>query len=158
MNISFACPTCEHPARLALAGSRDWQCPACDSILQLPAPSPDRGLHACAVCGNLELYRKKDFPHWLGMLLLFLACVAFLVTNYLYQQWLAWAILLGSAVLDCLLYLAVGDVVVCYRCGAHHRGFAANPAHHPFELSVGERYRQEQLRRAQMQIDRNFRV
>jgi hypothetical protein len=89
------------------------------------------------------------------MLLLVAACVAFLVTNYLYQQWLAWGILLGSALIDGLLYLAVGVVVVCYRCGAHHRGFAPRPQHGPFELSIGERYRQERLRREQMQAERN---
>jgi hypothetical protein len=135
---------------MELGASREWQCPACDSITRLPAVPPDRGLTACALCANAELYRKKDFPHWLGMLLLVIACLAFLVTNYLYQQWLAWAILLGSALLDGVLYLAVGDVVVCYGCGAHHRGFAAKPAHGPFELSIGERYRQAQLRRAQL--------
>jgi hypothetical protein len=111
-------------------------------------------LNACALCGEAELYRKKDFPHWLGMLLLVIACLAFLVTNYLYQQWLAWAILLASAVVDGLLYLAVRDVVVCYRCGTQHRGFAPNPAHGSFELSIGERYRQEQLRREQLQAIR----
>jgi hypothetical protein len=105
-------------------------------------------------CGSAELYRKKDFPHWLGMLLLIAACLAFVVANYLYQQWLAWGILLGSALIDCLLYLAVGDVVVCYRCDAHHRGFAPNPNQHPFELSIGERYRQERLRRERLQAER----
>jgi hypothetical protein len=143
---------------MELSGPRNWQCPACQSILCVPAASPDTRLDVCALCGNAKLYRKKDFPHWLGMLVLVAACAAFLVTNYLYQQWLAWAILLGSAILDCLLYLAVGDVIVCYRCGAHHRGFKPNPAHGPFELSVGERYRQEQMRRAQMQADRNTHV
>jgi hypothetical protein len=126
--------------------------------VRLPPASPDRGLHTCAVCGNAELYRKKHFPHWLGMLLLVVACLAFLVTNYLYQQWLAWAILLGSALVDGVLYLAVRDVLVCYRCGAEHRGFVAKPARGPYELSIGERYRQEQLRRAQMQADRNSHV
>ena len=89
------------------------------------------------------------------MLLLVTACIGFLIANYLYQQWLAWGILLGSALIDALLYLAVSDVVVCYRCDAHHAGFAPNPAHRPFELSVGERYRQEKLRREQMQAEKH---
>jgi hypothetical protein len=110
----------------------------------------DKPLSHCALCGNNELYRKKDFPHWLGMLLLSVACLAFLITNYLYQQWWAWGILLGSALVDALLYLAVGDVVVCYRCGAQHRGFAPSPAYLPYEISIGERYRQEEIRRQQM--------
>jgi hypothetical protein len=48
----------------------------------------------------------------------------------------------------------VGDVVVCYRCDAHHRGFAPNPNQHPFELRIGERYRQERLRRERLRAER----
>jgi hypothetical protein len=48
------------------------------------------------------------------------------------------------------MYLLVGDVVVCYRCEAQYRGFAATDAHKPFEIAVGERYRQERIRRDKM--------
>jgi hypothetical protein len=47
----------------------------------------------------------------------------------------------------------VGDVSVCYRCGAEYRGFPVNPEHKPFELSVGERYRQEKIRREQLRTE-----
>ena len=154
MSIRFVCPVCDHPSRLDEPGTRAWQCPGCDHRLRLPAESTAGKLRSCVVCGNGELYRKKNFPHWLGLTLLAVACVAFLVTNYLYQQWWAWGILLGSAAFDGLLYLAVGDVVVCYRCGAQHRGFAGMTEYKPFELSVGERYRQERLRRAMLQADK----
>ena len=60
---------------------------------------------ACAVCGNPELYRKKDFPHGLGLAILTLACLASTVTYFLYQQWWTWGILIGSALFDGLLYL-----------------------------------------------------
>jgi hypothetical protein len=89
------------------------------------------------------------------MLILIVACIGFLVAINLYLQWLAWGILLGSALLDGILYMWVGDVVVCYRCSAHHRGFPPNPAHQPFDLGIGERYRQEKLRREQMQAERS---
>jgi len=133
----------------------DWQCPACEHRFRLAGAPADQSLRTCAVCGNADLYRKKDFPHWLGMLLLAAACLAFLITNYFYQPWLAWGILLGSALIDGLLYLAVGDVVVCYRCGAEHRGAMPSTQYRPFELSVGERYRQEQLRREQLRAGKN---
>ena len=55
-------------------------------------------------------------------------------------QWWAWAVLLASAVIDGLLYLAVRDVVVCYRCGAQHRGLGYS-SNRPFELTIQERYR-----------------
>ena len=155
MNIRFTCPECDHPGQWDASASNDWHCPSCDHQLYLASAPTDKDLRACAVCGNAELYRKKNFPHWLGMTLLAAACVAFLVTNFFYQQWLAWGILLGSALIDGLLYLAVGDVVVCYRCGAEHRGALGNSRHQPFELSVGERYRQEQLRHEQLRAGKN---
>jgi hypothetical protein len=107
-------------------------------------------LPACAVCGNPQLYKKKDFPHTLGMSILVLACLASTITYALYDKVLTWAILLGSAAFDGLLYLGVKDVIVCYRCGAHHRGVTATAEHQPFELTIHERYRQERLRQEQV--------
>jgi hypothetical protein len=49
--------------------------------------------------------------------------------------------------------LLVGDVVVCYRCEAHYRGFTATDAHKPFEISIGERYRQERMRKEQLKAN-----
>jgi len=102
-------------------------------------------LHACAVCGNAELYKRKGFPHWLGLTILTTACVAFLVLNAYRLQWWAWAVLLASAVVDGVLYLAVRDVILCYRCGAQHRSLGAS-GNRPFELTIHERYRQERIR------------
>jgi hypothetical protein len=102
-------------------------------------------LRGCAACGNAELYKMKGFPHWLGLTVLTAACVTFLVLNAYRLQWWAWAVLLASAALDGLLYLAVRDVVVCYRCGARHAGLGYS-GNKPFELTVHERYRQERMR------------
>jgi hypothetical protein len=115
--------------------------------------SADPALPVCAVCGCHELYRKKDFPHALGMGILVTACLASTLTYWLYDKVLTWAILLGSAAFDGLLYLWVKDVVVCYRCDAHHRGLPLNEAHKPFELTIHERYRQERMRREQLQAE-----
>jgi hypothetical protein len=112
----------------------------------------ESGLSTCAICGNAELYKKKDFPHWLGLTILTVACVGSIIPYWLYHQWLTWTILIGSAVLDGLLYLWVGDVVVCYRCGAHYRELTPGAEHKPFELGIAERYRQERLRREQLQM------
>jgi len=118
--------------------------------LQPSAPeNSDGSLAACAICDNAELYKKKGFPHWLGMTILAGACLAFLVLNLVYQQWWGLLVLLGSAVIDGLLYLWVPDVVVCYRCGAHHSGLRSTEGYPPFEVAVGERYRQEWIRKEQ---------
>jgi hypothetical protein len=103
------------------------------------------------LCGNRVLYKKKDFPHWLGLSLLTVACVVFFVAQNLYYPWFAWSVLIGSAIVDGGLYLWVGDAIVCYRCGGHFHGLEASPAHQPFELGIAERYRQERLRREALQ-------
>jgi uncharacterized protein (DUF983 family) len=148
VDVCFSCPSCDRPARTGVRAPLDWQCPACEHRQHLDAADP--ALPHCVICGNPELYKKKDFPHWLGMTILVVACVASAFTYLWYEKWLTWAILIGSALIDGALYLAVGDAVVCYRCGAHHKGFTPTGDHRPFELTIGERYRQERLRAEQL--------
>jgi hypothetical protein len=147
VNIRFECPVCSEPGRASGSGAAEWQCPACNHRKYLDL---DPALPACAVCGNPELYKKKDFPHGLGMTILLASFVLATITWARHQFWASWAILIGSALFDGLLYLWVKDVVVCYRCNAHHRGLTPGPEHRPFELTVHERYRQERLRREEL--------
>lgn len=148
MKVRFACPVCDHPNRLDLSTPRDWQCSACDQRQRVE--KPDASLSACVICGNEQLYKKKNFPHWLGMSLLVGACLLSVFTYGWYEKWLTWAILIGTAVFDGVLYLLVGDAVVCYRCNAHYTGLPENLTHPPFELTTRERYRQERIRKEQM--------
>ena len=153
MNLSFTCPACQRPERLQLPGPASWQCPDCGSASELPAGvlARDGSLSHCGLCGNGQLYRMKDFPQWLGMLILTLACGSFFVLAVVFYQYnLAWAILLGSAAIDGLIYLVAGDVVVCYRCDARHRGVRSR-AFDPHELAIAEKYRQERIRKEQLQ-------
>jgi hypothetical protein len=149
VNIHFSCPVCERSGRIEPPSSGPWQCPSCDHLLPVAASGEER-VSTCAVCGNTEIYKQKDFPHWLGMTILVVACLGSIVPYYLHRPWWTWAILLGSAAFDGLLYLWVRDVSVCYRCGAKYRGFPTNPEHQPFALEIGERYRQEKMRRQQL--------
>jgi hypothetical protein len=152
VNVRFACPACDAPDRFDLPGPNPWRCSACAHTVDRPdAPIVDGQLACCALCGNGELYRQKDFPQWLGMLILAGACTSFFVLAVIfYQHTLAWVILLGSAAVDGLLYYGiVGDVVLCYRCGCQHRG-GSSRAFDPFELATGEKYRQERIRREQL--------
>jgi hypothetical protein len=104
-------------------------------------------LPACQFCGEAEMYVQKDFPHWLGVSILLGAVAASVIAYAFHQIVLTWAILIGSALADGILYWFVGNVTVCYRCLAQHRGFTPNPEHQPFDLGIGEKYRQERLRR-----------
>jgi len=153
VKLRFACPACNAPAGIDSPGPHPWTCSACGHVVDRPDEplTTDGKLACCGLCGNAELYRRKDFPQWLGMTLLTAACTAFFVLAVIFYQYTAaWAVLLGSAAFDGLLYYAiVGDVVVCYRCGCQHRGLPSR-AFDPFELATGERYRQERLRREQL--------
>jgi hypothetical protein len=145
VKATFACPCCEQPAVSPVHQAGDWQCSACDQRLHLDAAGPT--LPTCLVCGNHELYKKKDFPHWLGMTILIVALILSTVTLIWYEWWWSWSFLIGSAIVDGVMYLMVGDVVVCYRCEAHYQGFTPTDAHQPFEITIGERYRQERMRK-----------
>lgn len=145
MLVRFSCPVCQQPSRWSSTRGREWVCPRCDHAAEISAPGSD--LDACAICANSDLYRKKDFPQWLGLTIMIAAFVGFVIGQALYRPWLAWLILLGSAAFDAGLYLLVGDAVVCYRCGARHSGVAGAARHAPFDLAIAERYRQERLRR-----------
>ena len=144
MRVTLACPVCDHPSVVPIDQPSDWQCPACDHRLHLDAADP--ALPMCVACGCHELYKRKDFPQALGMTILLTACILSFVTYYAYEKWWTWSLLIGSALLDGGLYLLVGDVLVCYRCQAHYRGFTTTDAHQPFEITIGERYRQEKIR------------
>lgn len=135
---------------MSLGDATAWTCPACAQRQEVAAADPQ--LTACAICGGAELFRKKDFPQWLGMGILLAAFVLFVYLNFWYEKWLAWAVLLGSALVDSLLFLAVGDVVSCYRCQAEYRGCHRTAAFKPFDLAVSERHRQENLRRQQWNL------
>src|SRR5260221_809378 len=117
MDVCFLCPSCERPARVRLGAATDWQCQGCEHRQHIEAAPPE--LPCCVLCGDHELYKKKDFPHWLGMTILVVACVSSVYTYFWYDKWLTWAILIGSAVIDGGLYLMVVDAVVCYRCTGH---------------------------------------
>ena len=149
MKVRFACPVCEQPIKVELPASQAT-CSHCDHLVPLaPLAAPDE-ITQCLVCENTEIYRKKDFPHGLGLTILTLACLGSAIPYYLYHQWLTWTILIGTAVFDGLLYLWVGDVIVCYRCNAHYRGVPKSDKVRPFDLGIGERYRQERIRREQV--------
>ena len=150
MRIRLFCPTCATPGRLQLPGPRGWTCPACEHAVELAPSAGDPALPCCAACGCEELYRKKDFPHGLGMTILVGAFIASTITYGLYDKVLTWVILLGSFAFDGILYLLVKDVIVCYRCNAEHRGVPHTERFAPFELTIGERYRQERIRREEM--------
>lgn len=91
------------------------------------------GLVGCLACGHPELYTRRDFPRALGLALVILAAVLAPFTLYFS--------LVVAAALDALLFWMAPSLVVCYACEARHRGFAREPRHPRYDLSIAERLR-----------------
>jgi uncharacterized protein (DUF983 family) len=151
VKLRIQCPECHQWTVTEQIAAGSWACSGCGfNIAAAPETAASPELRQCRLCGNDELYVQKDFPHWLGMGILVAACVASVVTYALRWITATWCILIGSALLDGLMYLAMGSVTVCYRCRTHHRGFPPNAQHGPFNLATGEKYRQERIRREEL--------
>ena len=91
------------------------------------------GLLGCLACGHPELYTQRDFPRGLGIAIVLVAALLAPFTWYLS--------LVAAALADAVLYWSVRPVVVCYACGARHRGFARDPRHPRYDLAIAERLR-----------------
>jgi hypothetical protein len=150
MELTFQCPSCSAVSHVRpLERAQGATCQHCRTKRPLHAELIESGsLVGCPWCATKELYVQKDFPQGLG---LFIVIVGFAVSTvfwYLERPVITYAVLLGSALLDLVLYYRVSDVTICYRCLSQVRGMGANPdaRYAPFDLAVGERFRQERLR------------
>jgi hypothetical protein len=84
-------------------------------------------------CGHVELYTRKRFPKATGIAIVVVAALLAPSTHY--------ASLAAAAFVDFLLFRALPDEVVCYVCGAEHRGFSPEPRHPRFDREIAERLR-----------------
>ncbi|MGE3822421.1 MAG: hypothetical protein AB7I30_23650 [Isosphaeraceae bacterium] len=150
MELTFECPKCGAVGSSSPVEAGGLaRCPACPEVRAIRPEAIDaEGLLACPLCGTEDLYLQKDFPQGLGLAIVVAAIGISTVFWYQDRPVPALGILLLSALVDMVLYSRVGDVTICYRCLSQYRGAQANPAgrFHPFDLAIGERYRQERLR------------
>jgi hypothetical protein len=144
--LTFPCPQCQQPVRQNVIAGQDVRCGACGWSRTCPAEDFDGGQPVrCLVCACNDLWRQKDFPQRVGLLMVAAGIVLSTVAYALWEPTWSLGILMAFALVDFLLFVFMKDVLVCYRCGARHGGF--EPASQAtFDLEVGERYRQERLR------------
>jgi hypothetical protein len=96
----------------------------------------------CPHCQCPDLYVRKDFPQRLGLAFVALAAVAFLIlAESRARFWIGITILLTAMAIDAIVYLFVGRVVVCYRCGVRLKEIPPDRSSGPFDLSTAEKYR-----------------
>jgi hypothetical protein len=148
MWIVFECPSCHVNSLVeAVSEATDLRCPACS--WQRPIAAENRSGNepaSCLVCGCEDIWRQKDFPQRVGVLMVALgALISTLFWWFLMPEW-AIGVLLLFALIDGVLYTLMRDVLVCYRCGARHRHAPLDGRHERFNLETHERYRQEAIR------------
>jgi len=132
--VEVACTCAAHPT-LRLTTGVAAVCPQCgrEAAPRSAVVTAEGGLTGCVACGHAELYTRKDFPRALGVGIVVVAAVLAPFTYY--------ASLGVAALLDLSIYLLGPNVVCCYVCGATHRGFAPNPRHPRFDITIQERLR-----------------
>ena len=99
-----------------------------------------RMVDRCALCGHDNLYIQKDFNRALGISIVVIGVMLSLVLFAQSNAFYAMLALIGTAVVDAVIYFIVGEVTVCYACHTIYRGFDPNPDHAPFNLELLERY------------------
>ncbi len=154
MELTFACPSCGLVGHvLAVERAPEAVCRRCGTTRPVHAEAiVDSRLDACPWCITTDLYTQKDFPQALGLLIVMAQFAVSTVFWYYEMPVATYAVLLASALIDWALYPRVPDVTVCYRCSCQTRGAGSNPdgRYKPFDLAIGERYRQERIRAQQL--------
>lgn len=156
ITLTFCCPHCERSSRVELRADERLRCPDCNESWELPAGALAGGqLTRCLVCPSDELYVRKDFSQRWGLAIIVVGFVASSVAWYFHRPYWTYGILVGTALLDLLLFLLVGDLLQCYRCHAEYRGLSGLESHGYFSLETHERYRQQQARLEQAELEQN---
>ena len=108
-------------------------------------------LRRCLVCPSNDLFVRKDFPQRIGFWIVVVGFAASCVFWARYEPLWAFACLFVPAIIDFVLYLVVGDALMCYRCGAMYRRLGDLEDYPQFQLETHEKHRQELARLEQSQ-------
>jgi hypothetical protein len=153
MNITYACPRCDAVNRAGIEPETErLTCTSCGAEIKPPADAWEgRHLRRCLVCPSTDLFVRKAFPQRLGVAIVVAGFVASCIAwNYYYVE-LTFGILFATALIDVVLYVLVGNLLMCYRCQAQYRGIEGLEHHGGFELETHERHRQQTARLAELE-------
>lgn len=118
-----------------------WETPVADGAIE------ESQITKCPLCSTDEMYLQKDFPERIGVLIVVVGAVLATIAWAMYSWVWTFGILFGTFIVDWILFHTRRNVTVCYRCLAQFRNMQENPRHQPFDLAIGERFRQERLRK-----------
>jgi uncharacterized protein (DUF983 family) len=143
MVISFRCPHCSSELSFDDLSQKESPCPRCGKVIPLSITERMRSdgvVDQCVICGLERLYTQKDFNRTLGASIFVGAAIVSLIL-YGYNHVVAAFLVLGAAAaVDYLLYKALAEVTICYRCHTQYRGVKPNPENGEFELGLAEKY------------------
>lgn len=159
MNVTYICLQCERTTRseislessLLACNCCQHQQPMVANSLETDSDPTSSKLNRCLICGNTELFIRKDFSQRLGLLIIIIGFAASSIAWYYYWTYTTYLILFGTALLDLVLYSMVGNLLHCYRCNSEFRGLHTE-SHSHFDLEVHERHRQQTARLAKLQV------
>ena len=148
MQLIYRCPACQLQTYRQISQPGDTlRCENCDwSRVAVDADFDDGRPARCLTCGCGDLWRQKDFPQRLGLLIVGLGILLSTIAVWYWRPFLSIGILMMFALGDMLLYALMNDGLVCYRCGSRHRNTQPGEQHRGFELETAERHRQEAKR------------
>lgn len=148
MKSRWSCPRCGAVHVLdPLSETADFIC-NCGFKQRVHDGSVERGqIVCCPLCKTDDLYIQKDFPERVGMAIVALGFILATVAWAYYSPLATFGVLFAFFGIDAALFYSRKNVTVCYRCLMQLRGMRPNEAHKHFDLGIGERYRQERLRR-----------
>ena len=144
MNVTYACPSCDQGVRIHFdADTPTLDCPYCQSKITITKDAIEQNrVKRCLVCPSNDLFVRKDFPQRLGVGLVVIGIIGSSIAWYHADVLWTFGILFATALVDVLLYMFVGDALMCYRCQAQYRGVDEMDSHGQFDLETHERYRQ----------------
>jgi len=132
--IAFRCPACQGEATCGLEGrGRCGRCGAEPTVALSPSLRDARIVDRCPACDGAQLYVQRDFNQRAGLAIVVVGALLAPFTPY-------YSSLYAAALIDTALYVMLPEITICYRCHAHFRGFARNPAHQAFDLHLAEQY------------------
>jgi hypothetical protein len=150
MELTFSCKNCGAVGYVSpLESSPQALCRRCGTARPINSDGTKGGeLAFCPLCMTTDLYIQKDFPTGLGLFIVLIGFAISTVFWYYEMPLFTYLVLIISIAVDFVLYYKVPDVIICYRCLSQYRGPGANPSgrYKPFDLAIGERYRQERIR------------
>ncbi len=154
MKIIAKCPKCD--AGLPVDASEApaaIKCGGCGSEIALglsAAVRADAGVDVCPVCSGGDFYLRKDFDPKMGLTVVIVGALISAVFYWFEQDFIAYGILGGAALIDLIVYGRLKDLSVCYRCHSEFRGgyprtagafdlHTADVLEHEYERRIGRR-------------------